>query len=286
MRPGLHLPLQPQRTGRQWRHPPSLRRTAGSTGPRRPLPCTGRQRRAVRRWTARPAAAGRACRGRRLRAAPCRRLLGLPAGGGGRRRCAGRDRSGARRRPARLHRAADPAAAGTGACGATLLAPAAAAGRARPQTLEVAGGAAGGHRAPAAGAAPALAAARPGPCGAGAGTRSVRPAGLRATGLRPGAPAAHRHPAAARRTFHADVAESPFPHLIPGQHSMTSRVALVTGGTGGIGTAICQRLADQGHRVATNYRDEAKARAWQQAMTERGRTGPGRDPGQQRRHHP
>ena len=51
---------------------------------------------------------------------------------------------------------------------------------------------------------------------------------------------------------------------------MTSRVALVTGGTGGIGTAICQRLADQGHRVATNYRDEAKARAWQQAMTERG----------------
>lgn len=51
---------------------------------------------------------------------------------------------------------------------------------------------------------------------------------------------------------------------------MTSRVALVTGGTGGIGTAICQRLADQGHRVATNYRDEAKARAWQQAMTARG----------------
>ena len=31
---------------------------------------------------------------------------------------------------------------------------------------------------------------------------------------------------------------------------MTSRVALVTGGTGGIGTAICQRLADQGHRRA------------------------------------
>ena len=51
---------------------------------------------------------------------------------------------------------------------------------------------------------------------------------------------------------------------------MTSRVALVTGGTGGIGTAICQRLADQGHRVATNYRDEGKARTWQQAMAERG----------------
>ena len=44
---------------------------------------------------------------------------------------------------------------------------------------------------------------------------------------------------------------------------MTSRVALVTGGTGGIGTAICKKLADMGHKVATNYRNEEKARAWQ-----------------------
>jgi len=44
---------------------------------------------------------------------------------------------------------------------------------------------------------------------------------------------------------------------------MQSRIALVTGGTGGIGTAICVRLARMGHRVATNYRDEARARAWQ-----------------------
>ena len=51
---------------------------------------------------------------------------------------------------------------------------------------------------------------------------------------------------------------------------MTSRVALVTGGTGGIGTAICKRLVDMGHRVATNYRDEARARAWQQAMATEG----------------
>ncbi|QNH12334.1 acetoacetyl-CoA reductase [Xanthomonas sp. GW] len=51
---------------------------------------------------------------------------------------------------------------------------------------------------------------------------------------------------------------------------MTSRVALVTGGTGGIGTAICERLAAQGHRVASNYRDAAKAHAWQQRMRERG----------------
>jgi len=44
------------------------------------------------------------------------------------------------------------------------------------------------------------------------------------------------------------------------------RVALVTGGTGGIGTAIVKRLAGMGHKVATNYRDEAKTRVWQQKM--------------------
>ena len=42
---------------------------------------------------------------------------------------------------------------------------------------------------------------------------------------------------------------------------MSARVALVTGGTGGIGTAIVRRLADSGYRVATNYRNEDKARA-------------------------
>ena len=47
---------------------------------------------------------------------------------------------------------------------------------------------------------------------------------------------------------------------------MTSRVVLVTGGTGGIGTAICKKLADMGHKVATNYRNEEKARAWQAQM--------------------
>ena len=51
---------------------------------------------------------------------------------------------------------------------------------------------------------------------------------------------------------------------------MSARVALVTGGTGGIGTAICQRLAGLGHRVATNYRDEAKARAWQSHLKAQG----------------
>jgi acetoacetyl-CoA reductase len=51
---------------------------------------------------------------------------------------------------------------------------------------------------------------------------------------------------------------------------MQSRVALVTGGTGGIGSSIVQRLAGMGHHVATNYRDEERARAWQAKMRERG----------------
>src|SRR5687767_1391241 len=51
---------------------------------------------------------------------------------------------------------------------------------------------------------------------------------------------------------------------------MTSRVALVTGGTGGIGSAICKRLARNGHRVATNYRSEERAREWQAGLAREG----------------
>ena len=51
---------------------------------------------------------------------------------------------------------------------------------------------------------------------------------------------------------------------------MTARIALVTGGTGGIGSAIVKRLAALGHKVATNYRDEAKARTWQANMKSQG----------------
>ncbi|RZA35768.1 MAG: beta-ketoacyl-ACP reductase [Lysobacteraceae bacterium] len=51
---------------------------------------------------------------------------------------------------------------------------------------------------------------------------------------------------------------------------MTSRVALVTGGTGGIGSAICRKLADMGHKVATNYRNEEKTQAWLQDMRAQG----------------
>ncbi len=51
---------------------------------------------------------------------------------------------------------------------------------------------------------------------------------------------------------------------------MSARIALVTGGTGGIGSAICKRLAQLGHHVATNYRNEEKARQWQAAMKAEG----------------
>jgi acetoacetyl-CoA reductase len=51
---------------------------------------------------------------------------------------------------------------------------------------------------------------------------------------------------------------------------MTARIALVTGGTGGIGSAIVKRLAGLGHKVATNYRDETKAKAWQASMKSHG----------------
>lgn len=43
------------------------------------------------------------------------------------------------------------------------------------------------------------------------------------------------------------------------------KIALVTGGAGGIGSAICQNLADQGMRVFANYypAEEEQAKAWQ-----------------------
>lgn len=51
---------------------------------------------------------------------------------------------------------------------------------------------------------------------------------------------------------------------------MTQRVALVTGGTGGIGTAIVRELAARGHKVVTNYRNWDKTEAWLAAMKTEG----------------
>ncbi len=51
---------------------------------------------------------------------------------------------------------------------------------------------------------------------------------------------------------------------------LEGRVALVTGGTGGIGAAICKQLADSGAKIATNYRNEAKAQKWLAEMKAQG----------------
>lgn len=51
------------------------------------------------------------------------------------------------------------------------------------------------------------------------------------------------------------------------------RVAFVTGGTGGIGTAICQQLYQDGYQVIAGYcngGEPAKAQAWQMSQREQG----------------
>jgi len=55
---------------------------------------------------------------------------------------------------------------------------------------------------------------------------------------------------------------------------MTKRVALVTGGNGGIGSAICRELASQGHTVVAGYFPPEKeiAEAWQKEMDNQGFT--------------
>jgi acetoacetyl-CoA reductase len=54
---------------------------------------------------------------------------------------------------------------------------------------------------------------------------------------------------------------------------MTQRVALVTGGTGGLGTYICRTLADVGRTVVAGYNaggNHAKAKAWQEEQKKDG----------------
>ena len=50
---------------------------------------------------------------------------------------------------------------------------------------------------------------------------------------------------------------------------MSKRIALVTGGTGGIGTSICKQLHDDGYQVIAGYYsggNHAKAQTWQDQM--------------------
>lgn len=43
-------------------------------------------------------------------------------------------------------------------------------------------------------------------------------------------------------------------------------IALVTGGTGGLGTAICKRLSNDGYHVVTSYNNAEKAAKWKEQM--------------------
>lgn len=53
-------------------------------------------------------------------------------------------------------------------------------------------------------------------------------------------------------------------------HTTEKRVVLVTGATGGLGTAMCKKLYDDGYIVVANYRNEEKALVWQQQLHDEG----------------
>jgi acetoacetyl-CoA reductase len=51
---------------------------------------------------------------------------------------------------------------------------------------------------------------------------------------------------------------------------LSKRVVLVTGSTGGLGTAICKKLYDSECRVVANHRNVNKAKEWQEQMKAEG----------------
>jgi len=48
------------------------------------------------------------------------------------------------------------------------------------------------------------------------------------------------------------------------------KVVLVTGATGGLGTAMCKKMYDDGYTVIANYRSEEKAKEWQSKLHDEG----------------
>lgn len=50
----------------------------------------------------------------------------------------------------------------------------------------------------------------------------------------------------------------------------SKRNVLVTGATGGLGTAMCKKLVENGYRVVGNYHTRSKAERWMETMKEEG----------------
>ncbi len=52
--------------------------------------------------------------------------------------------------------------------------------------------------------------------------------------------------------------------------NQNKRIVLVTGATGGLGTAMCKNLFENGYHVVGNYRNKAKAETWKQQLADEG----------------
>ncbi|HMN32884.1 MAG TPA: acetoacetyl-CoA reductase [Chitinophagaceae bacterium] len=52
--------------------------------------------------------------------------------------------------------------------------------------------------------------------------------------------------------------------------NQNKRIVLVTGATGGLGTAMCKNLFENGYHVVGNYRNKEKAEKWKQKLAEEG----------------